>query len=315
MILRRSILTTIAACAVLAGPSPGLAATTPVLGSADAFTVMGALAVTNTGSTTITGDVGLYPGPSVVGFATSPASTVVSGPGSTGLIAGPGLVAGTIYISHAVAEQARADAFTAYNGLKNLPFTGDLTGQDLGGLTLASGVYRFDASAQLTGTLKLDAQGNNGAFWVFQIGSTLTTASASAVEVINFGSNGGFDDGLYWQVGSSATLGTTTSFEGNILALASITLDTSATILNGRALALTGAVTMDTNILSNVCPVGGPGNGGPGYSGGLGFDVNGGLVSNAAVPEPSAALLGGCALAGLLAHRLRRKPAMLVRSR
>jgi type VI secretion system secreted protein VgrG len=146
---------------------------------------------------------------------------------------------------------------------------------------------------------------------VFQVGSTLTTASASAVEVINFGSNGGSGDGLFWQVGSSATLGTTTSFEGNILALADITLNTSATMLNGRALALTGAVTMDTNVLSNVCPIGGPGNGGPGYSGGLGFDVSGDIVPAATVPEPSVALLGGCALVGLLARRFRTKPARI----
>ena len=111
-----------------------------------------------------------------------------------------------------------------------------MTGQNLGGLTLTPGVYHFDSSAQLTGTLTLNAEGNNNAYWVFQIGSTLTTASGSSVTVTNFGSNGGSDDGVFWQVGSSATLGTATSFEGNILALASITLDTAATILNGRAL-------------------------------------------------------------------------------
>ena len=98
------------------------------------------------------------------------------------------------------------------------------------------GVYHFDTSAQLTGTLQLNAQGNNNAFWVFQIGSALTTASSSSVQVINAGSKAA-DDGVFWQVGSSATLGTGTAFVGNILALASITLDTTATILNGRALA------------------------------------------------------------------------------
>ena len=103
--------------------------------------------------------------------------------------------------------------------------------------------------------------------------------------MINFGSNGGSDDGVFWQVGSSATLGTGTSFEGNILALASITLDTAATILNGRALAQTGAVTMDTNTISNVCPIGGPGNGGPGYSGGLEFNSGGNIVPIPATRE------------------------------
>src|SRR5450756_1582067 len=123
-----------------------------------------------------------------------------------------------------------------------MPFTSNLTGQDLGGLTLTSGVYHFASEAQLTGTLTLDAQGNNNAFWVFQIGSTLTAASDSVVQLINAGSNNGSDDGLFWQVGSSATLGTSTAFEGNILAQASVTLNTTATILHGRAFALTGAV-------------------------------------------------------------------------
>ena len=141
----------------------------------------------------------------------------------------------------------------------------------------------------MTGTLQLDAQGLNNAYWVFQIGSTLTTASASSVVVINFGSNGGSDDGLFWQVGSSATLGTSTAFEGNILALASITLNTTATILNGRALAQTGAVTMDTNLISNFCPIGGPGNGGPGYSGGLEFDSEGNIVP----VSPTSSLVSG----------------------
>ena len=142
------------------------------------------------------------------------------------------------------------------------------------------GVYPFTSAAQLTGTLTLNAQGNDNALWVFQIGSTLTTASASAVSMINAVSMAA-DDGVYWQVGSSATLGTSTALEGNILALASITLNTSATIENGRALAQTGAVTMDTNVISNVCPA--PNNG-PGYSGGLEFDSDGNIVPFQPVP-------------------------------
>jgi hypothetical protein len=270
-----------------------------ILGTAESFAVLGASTVTNTGPTTITGDTGVYPGPSITGFAIPPANTVVEGPGSTGLVAGPGLVTGTIYISHAVADQAQVDTTTAYLGLAAMPFTSNLTGQDLGGQTLTPGVYHFDSSAQLTGTLTLDAEGNDNAFWVFQIGSTLTTASASTVQVINFGSNGGSDVGLFWQVGSSATLGTSTSFEGNILALASISLNTSATILNGRALAQTGAVTLDTNTISNVCPIDGPGNGGPGYSGGLRFDDHGNVVPVASIAwekratDANPVLLGG----------------------
>ena len=253
------ILSAIGAAVILLVAVPGFA--NSVLGTADSFAVLAGSTVTNTGPTTITGNLGVSPGLAVTGFP-------------------PGLVAGgTIHAGDAVAIQAQSDLTTAYNVLAGMTVTSTLTGQDLGGLTLTPGVYKYDSSAQLTGTLTLDAQGNNNASWVFQIGSTLTTASSSVVNVINLGSNDGKDDGLFWQVGSSATLGTTTTFEGNIVALTSITLDTGATILNGRALARNGAVTLDTNDISNVCP-----NGGPGYNG----------VPLAAVPEPLT--LGGVAL-------------------
>jgi type VI secretion system secreted protein VgrG len=148
----------------------------------------------------------------------------------------------------------------------------------------------------LNNTLYLTANGVNNAFWIFQIGTTLTTASASSVQVIDLGSNNGADDGLFWQVGTSATLGTTTAFEGNILADASITLNTGATIANGRAIALTGAVTMDANTISNLCPPGTPGYGGYGYGG-----------SPAPVPVPATMLLLGPGLVGLAAVRRRLK--------
>ena len=127
-----------------------------------------------------------------------------------------------------------------------------MTGQDLGGLTLTPGVYCFSSSAQLTGTLTLDAQGNPNAVFIFKIGSTLTTASNSSVVVINTGGNSSIACNVFWQVGSSATLGTGTSFAGNILALTSITLNTGANV-SGRVLARNGAVTLDTNNVT-VCP-------------------------------------------------------------
>lgn len=264
-----------------------------ILKTAESFAVLGGQTVTNTGSTLITGNLGVSPGSAVTGFP----------PGLVG-------VGGTMYENDAVAIQAQIDATNAYNALAAMPVTQNLSGFDLGGQTLLSGVYKYDSSAQLTGTLTLNAQNKNNAYWVFQIESTLTTASDSSVFVINFGSNGGSDIGLFWQVGSSATLGTDSAFEGNILALASITLNTGATILNGRALAQTGAVTLDTNIISNVCPLSGPGNGGPGYSGGLMYDSTGKI---APVPVPASILLLAPGLAGLVAFRKRFKNASIRR--
>ena len=257
-----------------------------ILLTAESFGVLGGSTVTNTGSTKITGDLGVFPGSAITGSGTITLN-------------------GTVHVADAVAQQAQSDVTTAYNGLAGMASSSNLTGQDLGGLTLTPGVYTFDSSAQLTGTLTLDAQGLNHAYWVFQIESTLTTASASAVNIINAGSNGGTDDGLFWQVGSSATLGTTTAFEGNILALASITLNTGATIDNGRALAQTGAVTMDSNTISIFSPA-------PNYgtlSAGLEYDANGHVVpvgqSSASVPEPSALVLLASGLACLLCVRKR----------
>jgi len=134
-----------------------------------------------------------------------------------------------------------SDATTAYTALAGQACNVNLTGQDLGGMTITPGVYCFDTSAQLTGDLVLDALGNPLAVWVVKIGSTLTTASGSSVAMIN----GGQALNVFWQVGSSATLGTTTRFSGNILAHISVTLTNGASLV-GRAFGLTGAVTMDT---------------------------------------------------------------------
>ena len=203
----------------------------PSLGTAQSFAVLGATAVTNTGPTVVTGDLGISPNTiaSVTGFP-------------------PGVILGTIHASpDPVALQAQTDTTAAYLQLASqaCPATNNLTGIDLGGLTLVPGVYCFSSSAQLTGTLTLDAQGNPNAVWVFQTGSTITTASGSSVVLIN----GAQACNIFWQIGSSATLGTTTTFLGNILALTSITLNTNANLF-GRALARNGAVTLDSNVVT-----------------------------------------------------------------
>jgi hypothetical protein len=220
------------------GASPALAQIS--LGTAQSFAVLGGSTVTNTNTpTVVTGNLGVSPGSSVTGFP-------------------PGIVTGgSIHSADAVAAQAQSDLTAAYVAIGNTQCTVDLTGQNLGGLTLTPGVYCFSSSAQLTGTLTLNAQGNPNALFIFKMGSTLTTASGSSVQVINPGS--GSNCNVFWQVGSSATLGTGTSFLGNILALTSITLNTGANV-TGRVLARNGAVTLDNNHVTvcgptSPCPV------------------------------------------------------------
>jgi hypothetical protein len=210
--------------ATLTSPSHAQA---PSLLTAGSFGVLAGSTVTNTGSTVINGDLGVSPGSAITGFP-------------------PGIVNGTIHAADAVAGQAQIDNTNAYNVLAGRPITSNLTGQDLGGKTLIAGVYGFNSSAQLTGTLILDGQGNPNSVFIINIGSTLTTASGSSILLIN-GAQGG---NVFFRVGSSATLGTSTSFTGDILALTSITLNTSAKIICGDALAQNGAVTLDSNTIT-----------------------------------------------------------------
>lgn len=223
-------------CGLLAVPLLVLSASTAGaqqagvgLGTAGAFGVLGGSTVTNTGPTVINGNLGVSPGNAITGFP-------------------PGQVNGTTHPGDATAAQAQSDLTVAFNDAAGRACDVNLTGQDLGGKTLTPGAHCYSAAAQLTGTVTLNAQGNENAVFIFQIGSTLTTASASSVNLIN----GAQACNVFWQVGSSATLGTSTSFKGNILAGASITLNTNATIVQGRALARAGAVTMDTNTLTRA---------------------------------------------------------------
>ncbi|HEX8130662.1 MAG TPA: ice-binding family protein [Pyrinomonadaceae bacterium] len=198
-------------------------------GTTTTYAILAGQAVTSTGLSMVNGDLGISPGTALTGFP-------------------PGIINGATELGNPVSAQALADAQVEYAYLDGLPCGTNLTGVDLGGITLTLGVYCFDSSAQLTGTLILDAQGSCDSLFVFQTGSTLTTSVASSVEVINnpCATNCRGGGNVFWQVGSSATIGTGSQFVGHIVANTSVTLNFNASVA-GNVIALTGAVTMDTN--------------------------------------------------------------------
>jgi type VI secretion system secreted protein VgrG len=261
-----------------------------ILGNAQSFAVLGASSVTNTGATTLGGDLGVFPGSSITG-------------------AGTITVAGATHQTDGVAQGAQASASTAYDILAALGVTRNISGTDLGGQTFTPGVYRFDSSAQLTGDLTIDFAGAVNSDVVFQIGSTLTTAGASHVSIRNAGAN----DGVFFQIGSSATLGASSAFAGNILAHDNISFGSAASIACGRAIALHAGVQMIGDSISAQCASSEDLSGRDGYSGGdftrLGYTAGGfngvaGAVA-LAVPEPAtlAMLISGLLLVGAVLRR------------
>ena len=208
---------------------PVAAQAAPVnLATVGPFVALGGSTVTNTGPSVLNGALGVAPGTSLVGF---------------GL---PAVVNGPTHNNNAVANQAQSDLTIAYNAAAGQPVApaDDLTGTDLGNRTLAAGAYRYTSSAQLTGPLVLDAEGDPDAQFVFEIAAELTTAPASSVVLVNEAS----PCNVFWQVGSSATLDTTTAFQGNLMALTSISLNNGASVI-GRVLARNGQISLINNVL------------------------------------------------------------------
>jgi len=213
---------------MMAVPTISMAAQPTVnLGTTSTFAVMAGTTITNTGKTTINGDVGLFPGTAFTGQETV-------------------AMKGNKHLANVVANVAKSDLVIAYNNTdEKLPVTRIST--ELGGTTLTPGTYdSADGTFQITGTLTLDAQGDPNGVFVFKTASTLITASGSSVNLIN---SARFRQ-TFWKVGSSATLGTNSHFVGHISALTSITANTGATV-QGQLLARNGAVTLDTNTITN----------------------------------------------------------------
>lgn len=220
---------------VFAGSASGQAVS---LGAARYFAIVSAEGISNSGFGIVNCNMALSPLTTDSGFTFSTP-------------AGPGIVNGAVHYNDSLASRAQNNALTAYNTLAGMsyPPSNDLTGVDLGGIPLTPGVYHFDTSAGLTGNLTLNTGTDPNAVFVFQIGSTLTTETASSLVVT--GAGAGNTPNIFWQVGSSATLKSGTSFSGNILAIASVSMGTGSDLANGRALALNGAATLLGNSISS----------------------------------------------------------------
>lgn len=234
--LTLSLVTIFSACKKKEDQSPSTTATTVPLqtiaqnsvtlgSSASTLAILAGSSVTNTGSTVVTGDIGLSPGTSIGGFP-------------------PGILNGAMHINDAIATNAKADLTAAYDDAAGRTSTQIVTvSGNIGGLTLTPGLYKSTSSLAISsGNLTFDAKGNSAAVFIIQIASSLTVTSGRQVIL----AGGALASNIFWQVGSSATFGTTSVFKGNILAMQSITLNTGAT-LDGRALARTGGVTMAGN--------------------------------------------------------------------
>jgi hypothetical protein len=201
--------------------------TAPDLGSAANYAVLAGSTVTNAGLTVVNGNIGLYPGIAVTGF-------------------GPGICNGTIAVyPDPVVATAKLDLTSAYNDLDGRT-GGTMISPELGGTTLTSGVYYSAAGTlALTGDLTLDAQGAANAVFIFQAATTLVTAANSSIILVN----GAQAENVYWQIGSSGTIGANTIFKGTMIALASITISNGVTI-DGRALTQVAAISLDTNVIT-----------------------------------------------------------------